>query len=195
MAPAEHSTWDQWQRMIVINRFDALMIGMFGAWVASRWPVRWREYARPLALIGGILLVILFFSLWRLHDGRLAFAPDSFFARTFRFNIISLCLAFLLPAASGWTLQHENAVSLSIRKIALWSYAIYLVHLPVYTFTEHYLFHDWKTSLPQAFALFSLQMVLTFVVSALLYRFFETRLTRLREPVGRWLMGGKELKG
>ena len=187
-AQIPHYTWDNWQRWIVIDRFDALMIGMFAAWIAGRSPKLWARHARWLALVGGVMLIVIYFSLWRIHNGRLAFAPDSFFARTFRFNLVSLGCALLLPAASLWTREHESAGSLFVRKIALWSYAMYLVHLPIFSVTSHYIFTGWKDSMWQGLVLFGLQLGSTIVVSGLLYRFFETRFTRLREPVGKWLL-------
>jgi len=48
-APHDYATWGEWQRVIVVNRFDAIMTGMIGAWLASRFPAtaaaqraRWR---------------------------------------------------------------------------------------------------------------------------------------------------------
>jgi peptidoglycan/LPS O-acetylase OafA/YrhL len=187
-AGVPNHTWVQWQRFVVVGRFDALMIGMFAAWVASRWPKLWLRHARTLAIIGAALLLIIYVSLWRIHDGHLAFAPDSFFARTFRFNLVSLGFALLLPAAMGWGRTQESLASLSVRKIALWSYAMYLVHLPIFTVTGRYFFTDWKNSVLQAFALFVLEIAATIALSGFLYRFFELRCTRLREPVGRWMM-------
>jgi len=185
------STWDLGQRFVVLNRFDALMIGMFAAWIASRRPDAWRRSARTCLLVGAILLALLYLSLWRINDGGLAFAPDSFFARTFRFNLVSFGFALLLPAASGWSRSRENALTLSVRKIALWSYAIYLAHLPVLMVTERYLLRGWRNSIWQAFGLFALQLAATLVLSGLLHQFFEVRCTRLREPVGRWIMRRK----
>lgn len=187
-APIASHTWDQGQRFVVVDRFDALMIGMFAAWAAGRWPNFWLRHARTLALVGATLLLVIYVSLWRIHDGHLAFAPDLFFARTFRFNLVSLGFALLLPAAAGWGRRRENLASLSVRKIALWSYAMYLVHLPIFTVTDRYFFTDWKNSISQALALFVLQIAATIALSGLLYRFFELRCTRLREPVGRWMM-------
>jgi peptidoglycan/LPS O-acetylase OafA/YrhL len=184
---ADHA-WDQWQRFVVVGRFDAIMIGMFAAWAASRWPNLWLRHARALAIIGATLLLIIYVALWRIHDGRLAYAPDSFFARTFRFNLVSLGFALLLPAAAGWTRAHENIASWSVRKIALWSYAMYLAHLPIFTLIDRYLFPAWQKSIFQAFGFFALELGATIMFSGLLYRFFEVRCTRLREPVGRWMM-------
>ena len=182
----EH-VWDNWQRFVVVDRFDALMIGMFASWIAVRWPVAWQQSARWLCLIGGLLLVVMYLSLWRIHDGNLAFAPDSFFARTFRFNLVSLGFALLLPAASGWAPAREGVGSWFVRKIALWSYAMYLAHLPVYVLTDKYFFRGWRDSVWQALGLFGLQIGATIVVSGLLYHFYEVRCTRLRERVGTFL--------
>src|SRR5204862_6092219 len=44
-APDPASTWSEAQRMVVIYRFDGLMIGMFAAWISGRFPVPWRRYA------------------------------------------------------------------------------------------------------------------------------------------------------
>ena len=182
-----------WQRTIVVCRFDALMTGMLVAWVAGRWPGLWQKQARSLAIGGTTLLFVLYLSLWRIQDGHLAHAPDSFFASTFRFNLVSLGFALLLPAAAGWTRSHENVASWSIRKIALWSYAMYLVNLPVFALalTNGHFFMNWQNSVSHAFALFALVTGATIVTSGLLYQFFEVHCTRLREPVSRWILRHK----
>jgi peptidoglycan/LPS O-acetylase OafA/YrhL len=185
-------TWG-WQRTVVVDRFDALMTGMFVAWIAGCWPGLWQKHARSLALGGATLLFVLYLSLWRIQNGHLTPAPDSFFARTFRFNLVSLGFALLLPAAAGWARSHENIASWSIRKVALWSYAMYLVNLPIcaLALTNRHFFTDWQNSVSDAFALFALPMVATIVMGGLIYQFFEVHCTRLREPVSRWILRHK----
>ena len=73
----------------------------------------------------------MYATLWKIEHGHLAFGDDSYFARTFRFTFVSLGFGLLLPWASGWKLTRENVWSTAIRRIALWSYGLYLVHLPV----------------------------------------------------------------
>lgn len=183
------ATWSEAQRMVVIHRFDALMIGMFAAWISMRFPIPWRKFAFPGALGGSVLLIAMYATLWKIENHQLAFGDDSFFARTSRFTFVSLGFALLLPAASGWKLSKENLGSAAIRRIALWSYGLYLVHLPVFEIVNELIFRDSSRSLPKAFASFSLQVGGAVLLSAFLYRFFESRCTRLRERVAPFVAG------
>ena len=180
-APDPAATWSQDLRMVVIYRFDALMIGMFAAWLSVRSPTIWRHYRIFCALGGVALLLAMYATLWKIENHHLAFGDDDFFARTFRFNLVSLGFAFLLPWASTWKLTAENFSSTAVRRIALWSYGIYLAHLPVFQIVTHTVFRGEKLSLGQALASFALQIGGAIAVSAYLYRFFEAPCTRLRE--------------
>ncbi len=180
-APAPYATWTQWQRVIVIYRFDGLMIGVFAAWLSLRWPALWRAYPRPIAVIGAFMLLVLYASLWRWQDGQFVFGPDDYFARTFRFNFVSLGFALLLPFASLWRLKSENFASLAVRKIALWSYALYLVHLPLLQLATRFGFRDWRHNPSHAFILFGLTVGGAILLSALLFRFYERPCTSLRD--------------
>lgn len=190
-APTPNATWSEWQRMIVIYRFDALMTGVFAAWLSIRCRNFWRARRWFCAGIGLVLLLAMYATLWKIRGHHLEFGDDNYFARTFRFNCVSLGFALLLPLASQWRLARETFLSTGIRRIALWSYALYLVHLPVFQMATRYFLTGWKTSAPQAFASFLLQIAASVAISALLYRFYESRCTHLREKaapaVARWL--------
>jgi peptidoglycan/LPS O-acetylase OafA/YrhL len=177
------ATWAISQRMVVIHRFDALMIGMLAAWISIRFPRTWAKHAVLCAVGGGVLLLAMYFTLWKIENHHLVFGDDSYFARTFRFTWVSLGFALLLPWASGWKLIRENFGSSAIRSIALWSYGLYLVHLPVFQIVTRSVFRDWEKSFFQALCSFTLQVGAAIALSALLYRFFESRCTRLRETV------------
>lgn len=176
------NTWELEIRMVVIYRFDALMIGMLGAWLSIQFPKSWLRSAFLCALSGLILLLAMYATLWKIENGHLAFGDDNYFARTVRFTLVSLGFAFLLPAASGWRLARENFASAAVRKIALWSYSLYLVHLPVFLLVNRAgLGPDQPMPLGKALFSFALQIGGAILLSALLYRFFEAPCTRLRE--------------
>ena len=171
--------------MVVIYRFDALMIGMIASWCSVRFPKAWARSAFLGALTGLVLLLVMYISLWKIENGHLAMGDDNFFARTFRFTLVSFGFALLLPWASAWKLAAENPPSTSVRKIALWSYSLYLVHLPVFVLISHAgLDAEAPMSLPKALLSFVLQIGGAILLSALLYRFFESPCTRLREKAG-----------
>ena len=52
-------SWTQWQRVIVIYRFDGLMIGVFAGWLSIRWPSFWRAQPLLAAAIGVLVLIAL----------------------------------------------------------------------------------------------------------------------------------------
>jgi peptidoglycan/LPS O-acetylase OafA/YrhL len=181
-APDPAATWSEELRMVVIYRFDALMMGMLGAWFSLRFPRTWLRLATVCAFGGVVLLVAMYATLWKIENGHLQFGDDSYFARTLRFSLVSLGFALLLPWASAWKLAGENPGSTAVRKIALWSYGLYLVHLPVFLLLARAgLGADAPLSLGQALGSFVLQIGGAILLSALLYRFFEAPCTRLRE--------------
>src|SRR5207237_8826572 len=118
-----------------------------------------------------------------------AFGDDDFFARTFRFNLVSLGFALLLPWALTWKLVTENFPSTAVRRIALWSYGMYLVHMPVFQIVTHTVFYGEKLSLAPALSSFALQIGGAIALSAFLYHFFEGPCTRLREKAAPALAG------
>jgi peptidoglycan/LPS O-acetylase OafA/YrhL len=181
-APDPAATWSEEMRMVVIYRFDALMMGMLGAWFSLRFPKTWLRLATVCAFGGVVLVLAMYATLWKIENGHLQFGDDSYFARTLRFSLVSLGFALLLPWASAWKLAGENPGSTAVRKIALWSYGLYLVHLPVFfLLTRAGLGADAPLSLGQALGSFVLQIGGAILLSALLYRFFEAPCTRLRE--------------
>ena len=131
----------------------------------------------------------MYATLWKIENHQLAFGDDSYFARTFRFTLVSLGFALLLPWASVWTLTKENVSSIAIRRIALWSYGLYLVHLPVFLIVSQSVFGDSTKSLFKALCCFTLQIGGATVLSALLYHFYESRCTRLREKAAPAIAG------
>jgi peptidoglycan/LPS O-acetylase OafA/YrhL len=183
-------SWSDRERVVVIARFDALMIGLFAAWLAQRFPELWRRHAGWLAVGGLVLSLAMYATLFRPGGGFVVNAPETFFARTFRFNLVSLGFALLLPAASGWTLVRETPGSVAVRRIAIWSYSMYLVHQPVIQLVDRHLFAGWQTSFAQAAASFGTQVGGTILISALVYRLYEAPITRLRDGaaprVARW---------
>jgi peptidoglycan/LPS O-acetylase OafA/YrhL len=182
-APHAYAHWPDWQRELVILRFDALMIGVFAAWISVNYARVWYRSRWVVAALGVIILFAMYATLWRITDHHLEWSADSYFARTFRFNLVSLGFAMLLPVASSWQLARETFASTAVRRIALWSYALYLVHFPVFQIVAKYTPARWTSSFAQGIAVTALQFAAVIGISALLYRYYESRCTHLRERV------------
>jgi len=182
-APHAYAHWPDWQRELVILRFDALMVGVFAAWISVNYPRAWYGSRWFVGALGVVILFVMYASLWRITDHHLEWSADSYFARTFRFNLVSLGFAMLLPVASSWQLVRETFASTAVRRIALWSYALYLVHFPFFQVVAKYTPARWTSSFVQSMAVTSLQFAAVIGISALLYRYYESRCTHLRECV------------
>lgn len=86
-----------------------------------------------------------------------------------------LPLSALLPSPSGLF----SGFTKSIQNMSLWAYSIYLSHIPVLFFT-YYLLQDIRTGTIGNIISKAAGLVATFIVSALLYRYFELPFTNKR---------------
>jgi peptidoglycan/LPS O-acetylase OafA/YrhL len=177
------SDWVSGQRCTVIYRFDTLMTGVIAAWVAHAHPKWWRRIAGPCAIAGVLLFLATYSGLWAFRSTGITEATDTFFAKTFRFNFFSLGFALLLPWASQWTPARESVVHEAVRKIAIWSYALYLVHWPFFQIMALPYFKAWQESWGLALVFFTIKIGFAVLVSSLLYRWYEAPCTRWREKV------------
>jgi peptidoglycan/LPS O-acetylase OafA/YrhL len=175
------AVWDGNQRCVVIFRFDALMAGVIAAWISLRYSAAWKRWAVPSAIAGVAVFSIAYASLWIFTRAGLGIAEPTFYAKTFRFSVFSLAFALLLPLASQWKPRRETFAHTGVRKIALWSYALYLVHWPLFQIAASPRFKPWENQWAPAALLFAGKVALAVALSYLLYRFYEAPLTRMRE--------------
>jgi peptidoglycan/LPS O-acetylase OafA/YrhL len=175
------------QRCAVIYRFDALMTGVFAAWIYMRFPRIWKDKALICALLGILFLGLGYGGLFTWVDSGITISPDTFFAKTFRFNIISCGAALLLPAASLWKVKSTNGLTSLISKLALYSYALYLVNWPLFQLFMTPRFANWNSVWWKALILFFLKQILAYLLARLLYHSYESRITRLRDKLPLWL--------
>jgi peptidoglycan/LPS O-acetylase OafA/YrhL len=169
--------WDLSLRMVSIVRMDAIAYGVVAMLLCRRSPGMSPRTAKALAWCGafGTLLAVTLY---------LVLPKDTdFFARSGLFSLISASFAAFLPAASNWRrsgmpIVVENAV----RAIARWSYALYLCQLAVMR-----AMNVTFAGSAQTFAGCLLQamvfMALSIGCAALVYRYFEAPILRLRD---RW---------
>jgi peptidoglycan/LPS O-acetylase OafA/YrhL len=176
-------TWSGAPRVVVLYRFDALMAGVVAAWTINAFPTTTRRMASVLALAGSALLVWMYSTLWVRDASFVTSAPESYFGQSFRFNLISLGFALLLPACSNWIRPSNAALSRLVRCLAQWSYSMYLAHWPVFYFVQQKLFSNGNTSKLRGCALFLCEIALTILVSAFLFILFERPITGMRPPI------------
>jgi len=91
---------------------------------------------------------------------------------------VSLGFALLLPWASLWKLENENLASLAVRKIALWSYALYLVHVNVLILVFLICGADRTIETGTGAGLTALALAISVLLCFASYRFLEGPLIR-----------------
>ena len=169
--------WDLSLRMVSLVRMDAIAYGVVAMLLCRRSPGLSSRAANVLAWCGafGTLLAVALY---------LALPKDTdLFSRTGLFSLISASFAAFLPAASNWRRSGMPVVvDNAVRAIARWSYALYLCQLAVMR-----AMNVTFAGSAQTFAGCLLQalvfMALSIGCAALVYRYFEAPILRLRD---RW---------
>ncbi len=161
--------WSASQDHVVPLWFDGIAIGVVAAWALPRLAL---DAASSLTLLPvGLLLV------WFVLNGGLSLLPGvgPALRRSFDNDILSLGFALCLPASLA--LQRLPApLLLVVRRLAGWSYCLYLVHLPLLEAGARY-GPRWGLSPP---AIGALCLAAAFALSWLSWRFFEAPLLALR---------------
>ncbi len=168
--------WHTAQREVVIIRFDALMTGVLAAWASHNYPGVFYRNKHSAAFLGLMILVICYTTLYIPGDFN-----NHFFAKTFRFNFVSLGFACLLPWATQIQNMLNGTLAWLIESLSRWSYSMYFVNLPFMYYVNTGLFPKNQSSAIQGWCAFVLGIVGTVTLSALIFKYFEYPITNLRD--------------
>lgn len=166
-------TWDEGVRKISVIRLDSIGYGVIAVYMCKNYPVTDRR-AAWLAL-GGVVAIAA--SAWLY----LALPRDtSVFARSLLFSLVSAAFAALLPWAARWRESHlAPVVEGGIRRLALWSYGIYLTHLTAMRVMRNL---GWIGTTAVGCVVNELIFLFLAIGSAaFVYQFYERPIMRLRD--------------
>ena len=171
------SDWNSNLKSVVIYRIDAILVGVLIAWIRFNFEAFWKKYKVLFALIG---FAILFFLMFGIIPLNLTIEQNPFFWNVLYLPITSAAFAFLLPFFSNWK-TFTNPILYPIELISKISYSIYLLHYSVIllllkTFFETSQMSDFERHL---FTL--VYLLITFLSSYLLYRFYEKPIMNWRD--------------
>jgi peptidoglycan/LPS O-acetylase OafA/YrhL len=170
--------WDLNLRKEVITRLDSIMFGFLGAYLAYYKTSMWEKYKNIFFYIGLFLLISQ-----RLY--MLVFADNFFYLNYFSFTITSIGTLLLLPKLNAIQLG-SGPLYKFFTFISINSYAMYLIHLSL--IQENLLpllFSGFYTENMNNLLLVVIKYLsywlLTILLSHLLYKYYESRMTKLRE--------------
>jgi peptidoglycan/LPS O-acetylase OafA/YrhL len=179
------ATWGDEMRRVALLRLDSLIYGVAAAWLWLKNQEFLTKYKFHLFVVG-ILLLGFGISIRNSPE-----VNQQAWMLLFLFPIISLGVSCWLPLLSSWSFtdNRERLLENSIRNISLWSYSLYLVHVPA---LEGFRIFVLPRIVDNAFL-----QILTFIFwtsfaifsSFLIYRFFEKPFTDLRDggPDAGWI--------
>ena len=155
-------------RSVAIFRLDSISFGVLGAYFAHYHAGTWQKY-RYHSFIAGVVLYIF-------ARGFLDFGLNKF---TTNFSICAFALSLLLPLAS--TVRTGPArLAVPVTYISMISYSVYLIHRTI-VMDGFRRFGGRPFTDAQAISYYLAYFIITIGVSALLYKFFEAPMMKLRE--------------
>ncbi len=158
-----HHDWDLYYRKLVATRLDAMGYGLFAAYIKHQAPRMWKFGKTGWFFAGCLGLFLLTYFSSAIHE-------QYVFSRSLYFSLSAFLVLLLLPQLDA--LQHEPFTFQPFAFISRVSYAMYLLHLPLYQL----MFSNFQNHSPAVSLLwYCAYLALTIYLSYLVYRFFETR--------------------
>jgi peptidoglycan/LPS O-acetylase OafA/YrhL len=170
-------------------RLDSIGIGVLVAYIKYYAPKLWNINANILALSGLIMLISL--TLYFGGDYVTYFDPVTWdhgfnpgvFLETIFFTLISFSIALVIPWLYRINVK-ETMLSNAVTFISKISYSIYLTHFLIILVLSH-IFKQRLNDRQFGIILFIGVWVMTIIISALQYRYFEVKMTALRNGISR----------
>ncbi|MGV9004854.1 acyltransferase family protein [Flavobacterium sp.] len=173
-------TLDQWNlsvKSVVLYRLDSIYIGVFASWIFNYYTKLWAKFKYVSMMLGFLIFFTLFFELGRIG---LLIETHPYFWNVLYLPITSIAVALLLPVLSLWNTKTSFFQQL-IAFISKISYSIYLLHYSLILYLMKY-FIDLSSFTKLGLYIFtSSYLMIVFILSALLYRFYEKPMMDLRD--------------
>ena len=173
--------WDLNFRKQVSTRFDSLMFGILGAYLQFYHFKNWIKYKKTLLFLGIIVLLgcrIL----------QKIIPPYSIYSCVFSFVMISTGVLLLLPYLSELKTGKGMPYKM-ITYISLISYSMYLLNysvVKIWVIDRVFNLFLPENTIIISFVKYGLFWSLTFILSILLYKYFEIPTTNLRDKKWRY---------
>lgn len=158
-------------RKLVITRIDTIVYGVAAALAQFSFPGPWHRLRWPLFALGiaGMVLAPSFYGPEHLR-----------YSINWYYSLNALSMALLLPLMAVWRTVPVGGVV--ITWLSMTSYALFLVHLPVRSLLEPY--YDPARPIG-GWAQIAFYWILCFVLSWLVYRWYEKPMMDLRDRFDR----------
>lgn len=169
-------SWNDEMRRVVILRLDSLMYGVIAAWF---WMYHRANLINLRFVFVALGLLFLSLSVWMRNHSSINDSPLMLFML---FPLASMGSSLLLPALSHWRSSMEgNFVGASFKSTSIWSYSLYLIHVPLIEIYRLSVFSQIKHSVLLQILGFAIWLLVAYLMSYVIFRFFEHPITGLRD--------------
>ncbi|EOR94077.1 acyltransferase family protein [Arcticibacter svalbardensis MN12-7] len=171
-------SWDSGIRKMMPLRLDSILFGVLGSWVSFYYKQLFLKFKIPLVFLGlvSLLLIFIYYLLFIVgvysHNYHL-------FSKVFYFTLTDICFLCFMPFMSTWYVKKQVLVVRMITIISVLSYSIYLIHRSIIISLLDFYFCSNEIIIQLIKTL--LFLVLTFVFSYFIYKYYEHPITELRE--------------
>ncbi|RFZ85738.1 acyltransferase [Mucilaginibacter terrenus] len=184
LSHTSHLSWDGGYRKITFIRLDAIGLGVLAAFVKYYYQIKWTRYKNTLFVAGGVLFLLMMIILFQQYVVNFDFTtglqngePNTF-TKTLLFSLMSLSIAMMLPLLHDLQVKSNSLPVRLITFISLISYSVYLVHPLIIQFILQIV--KPRNGILKVAEIWGT----TILISYLQYRFFELKMTALRERFG-----------
>lgn len=169
--------WNLNLKSVLIYRIDAILIGVLAAWFSFNYNSIWEQFKGRFAFIA---FGILFFLMFGIIPMNLIIGQNPFFWNVLYLPITSIAFAFLLPFFSEWK-TYTSAILYPIELISKISYSIYLLHYSIILQLLKVFMDTSQMSTAEHHFFTFIYLVITFLLSYILYRFYEKPILNWRD--------------
>ncbi len=162
-------------RGITLARIDAIVYG-----VAAAFFIQIKKHSKTLPKYMLLLgCVVLFYCVKQVHFSKIQY--EQIRSGQLFLMLTPIAFALIMPEIEkiNFTFKHLNWLKISIQKMSLWSYSIYLSHIPIMFFIYHITSGIRINEIGNLISKL-LGLLVTVVISAILFRYFEKPLTNKR---------------
>ena len=176
----ENPSIDHWNvavKSVVIFRLDAIFTGVIYSFIYCNFRRWWIRSSAHILALGLFLIGFLIFGIGQLG---LLIGEYPFFWNVVYLPLTSVAVACFLPVLSGW-LDAPSAFKTPVTFTSKISYSIYLLHYGVVLQLMRSQYEIDGAPTLSLILFTSIYFVLSFVLSGLLYRFYEFPMMNLRD--------------
>lgn len=171
-------TFNSGIRLSIFLRLDSLTIGVLFAGIKYYYRAIYDYFLTNRSKVFLIAFFGVFLSfLFLIFTGQL-YLNESFFARVFFLPMVSIFFGLLLLCVENITTPKYFAKQVTF--ISLISYGIYLIHDSLFVIANNVIH---ISTFFESIVVMTLSILITFVVSFLLYRYFEIPIMNLRDRI------------